>query len=189
VVSALNAVAHAVEALYAPGIDPATQWLAEESLRCLAPAIAEIRRAPRDLDARERALHGAHLAGSALGAVAMGLHHRMCHVLGGSFGLPHAPTHAALLPYVVAFNAKAAPDAVQRVARAIGAESAARGLFELASQNGAPTDLRSLGLREADLDQAAQRVAEHAGANPRPASAADVRQILQRAWAGVPDFS
>jgi maleylacetate reductase len=185
VVSALNAVAHAVEALYAAGIDPTTQWMAEESLRCLAPAIGEIRRAPRDLDARERALHGAHLAGSALGAVAMGLHHRACHVLGGSFGLPHAPTHAALLPYVMAFNAPAAADAASRVARALGAGSAARGLFELARQNGAPTDLRSLGLREADLDEAARRVAEHGGPNPRPASAADVREILQRAWSGV----
>jgi len=188
VVSALNAVAHAVEALYASGIDPATQWMAEESLRCLAPAIAGICRAPREPDARERALYGAHLAGSALGAVGMGLHHRICHVLGGSFGLPHAQTHAALLPHVVAFNAAAAPDAVARAARAIGAASAAQGLFELARRSGAPTDLRSLGLRETDLDAAAQRVAEHPGPNPRAASAADVRAILQRALDGTPDF-
>jgi maleylacetate reductase len=187
VVSALNAVAHAVEALYAPGVDPVTQWMAEESLRCLAPAIAEIGRAPRDLAARERMLYGAHLAGSALGAVAMGLHHRACHVLGG-LGLPHAQTHAALLPHVVAFNAPAAADAVARVARAIGAESAAHGLFELARQSGAPTDLRSLGLRAADLDVAAQRVAEHAGPNPRTASAADVRAILEHAWRGLADL-
>jgi alcohol dehydrogenase class IV len=187
VVSALNAVAHAVEALYAPGIDPVTQWMAEESLRCLAPAIVDIGRAPREPQVRERALYGAHLAGSALGAVGMGLHHRICHVLGG-LGLPHAQTHAALLPHVVAFNASAAADAIARVARAIGAESAAGGLFELARRSGAPTDLRSLGLGEADLDEAAQRVTEHAGPNPRAASTADVRGILERAWRGVAEF-
>jgi maleylacetate reductase len=162
--------------------------MAEESLRSLAAALPELARpGPTEcaLPAREQALYGAQLAGAALSAVGMGLHHRICHVLGGSFGLPHAQTHAVLLPHVVAFNAPAAQDAIARVARAIGASDAARGLYELGRSAGAPTDLRSLGLRDADLPDAARRVAEHPGPNPRAASAADVHGILERALQGT----
>ena len=113
--SGMNAMAHAVEALYAANASPVALSLAEEAARLLASSLPLIASTPHDGDARANALAGAHLAGRALDLAAMGLHHRLCHILGGSFGLPHARTHAALLPYVVAFNAPAAPTAMRRL--------------------------------------------------------------------------
>jgi maleylacetate reductase len=92
--SAVNAIAHAIEALYAPDASPLVALAAVEGLRALVTSTPRLIRAPHDLDARTAALYGAWLAGLALGASTMGLHHKLCHVLGGTFGLPHAETHA-----------------------------------------------------------------------------------------------
>ncbi|HYY79025.1 MAG TPA: iron-containing alcohol dehydrogenase [Actinomycetes bacterium] len=185
--SGMNAAAHCVEALYAPegqGAGPLTSWAAEEGLRALAAALPRCVEAPGELDARGRALYGAWLAGLALGGAATGVHHKTCHVLGGTFGLPHAETHAALLPHAAAFNAAAAPAAMARVARALGAGDAAGGLWDLAARTGAPTSLRSLGLRAEDVEAAAELVAAAAPPNPRPVDAAGVAAMLRAAWSG-----
>jgi alcohol dehydrogenase class IV len=182
--SGLNAMAHAVEALYAVDANPVTSLMAEESLRLLAGALP--RCVAGEGAARSDALQGAFLAGVCLGAVSIALHHKICHVLGGSFGLPHAETHAVMLPHATGFNAPAAPDAMARIARAIGAEDAARGLWDLAARIGAPMSLAALGLAEADLDRAASIAVTSPYPNPRPLTEGAIRSLLDDAFAGRP---
>ncbi len=188
VTSGMNAMAHAVEALYASDSTPMTDLMAEEGLRALSGALPVLRQRPRDETARSDALYGAWLCGAVLGQVAMALHHKLCHVLGGSFNLPHAEVHTVVLPQATAFNADAAPQAMARVARALGCSHAAQGLFDLARDNGAPVSLRSLGMAQADLDRAADLAAAQPYANPRPVGPAQrdaLRELLQRAWDGT----
>src|SRR5882672_7351344 len=130
------------------------------------------------------ALFGAWACGSCLGAVGMSLHHKLCHVLGGSFGLPHAETHTVILPHAAAYNASAAPAALDRVARALGASKAAGALFDLAATNGAPTSLRRIGMSEADLDKAADAALQSAYWNPRPIERGPIRALLDDAYHG-----
>jgi maleylacetate reductase len=182
--SGMNALAHCVEALYAHDGSPVTALLAEEGIRALAAQLPAAVRDGADLEARSGALYGAWLAGCSLGAVAMGLHHRVCHALGGAFDLPHAETHAVILPHAAAFNAPAAPDAMRRAARALGADDVAAALFDLGAGMGCPASLRELGLREDQLDAAAARVVEAPYPNPRPFDFDGVRALLGDAWAG-----
>jgi maleylacetate reductase len=125
--SGMNAMAHAVEALYANDRNPVISLMAEEGIRSLARALPGIIDNPHDREARADALYGAWLCGACLGAVGMALHHKLCHVLGGAFDLPHAETHTIVLPHAAAYNAPAAPDAMERIARALGVTDAARG--------------------------------------------------------------
>jgi maleylacetate reductase len=182
--SGMNALAHCVEALYAHDGTPVTSLMAEEGIRALATHLPGAVRDGTDCAARSGALYGAWLAGGALGTVAMGLHHRICHVLGGSFGLPHAETHAVMLPHVAAFNAPAARDATQRMARALGADDAAGALYDLRGALGCPASLRELGMMQGQLDAAADRVVESPYPNPRQFDAEDVRALLRDAWTG-----
>ena len=179
--SGMNAIAHAVEATYAAGAGPIAVSAAEEALRLLSRALPVIVDRPDDPDARALALRGAHAAGVALELAAMGLHHKICHVLGGTFGLPHAPTHAALLPHVAAFNAPASPEAMHRVARALGVEDASAGLHALNRRLGLHATLGSLGFRAGDVERAASLVTSAAYANPRPVTSDDVQAILRAA--------
>lgn len=144
--SGLNAIAHAVEALYAEEKSPLVAMTAEEGVRAFARALPAIVREPQDRDARSDALYGAWLCGTCLGSVGMALHHKLCHTLGGSFDLPHSETHAVVLPHVVAYNAPATQDAMTRLCRALGAEDPALGLFELGRRIGGPRALRDLGM-------------------------------------------
>jgi alcohol dehydrogenase class IV len=176
--SGLNALAHAAEALYAPDANPITALMAEEGIRALAHAL------PLRAAARDEALYGAWLCGAVLGATQMSLHHKLCHVLGGTFDLPHAPTHAVLLPHVLAYNGAAAPDAMTRVARALGASDAATGVFDLARALGAPTSLEAIGMKPADLDRAAEIAVASPYANPRPLTRDGVRALLEGAFRG-----
>lgn len=190
VTSALNAMAHAVEGLYAQDANPVTDLMACEGIRALAAAIPGIRRDPAGLEARAQALYGAWMCGTVLGSVGMSLHHKLCHTLGGSFDLPHAEVHAVVLPYALDFNAQAAPAAVQRIEAALGAApgAGAATLQQLARAHGAPTSLRELGMREDDLDAAAALAVSSPYANPRPVGPgelADVRELLQRAYEGA----
>jgi maleylacetate reductase len=146
--------------------------------------LPRIRANPLDLQARGDALYGAWLCGMVLAGTAMALHHKLCHVLGGSFGLPHAETHAIVLPHAVAYNAGAAPDAMKRIARALGSGNAAQGLFELGKQAGCPTALRDIGMPEASLDRAADMAVADPYWNPRPVERAGIRALLDDAWHG-----
>lgn len=183
--SGMNAVAHCVEALYAPDANPVTSWMAEEGIRALAGSLRAIVRLPRDLEARTRALYGAWLAGASLGGVQMGLHHKLAHVLGGSFDLPHAETHAALLPYTAEYNAVAASDAMSVVARALGGTHAPAALYDLGRDLGTPASLAELGMKEADLDRAADLAIERPYANPTPVTREGILSILKKSFKGA----
>ena len=183
-VSGMNAIAHAVEALYAHDGNPVTSMLAEEAIRCFARSLPKLVASPSDRAARSDALYAAWLCGTCLNAVSMGLHHKLCHTLGGMFDLPHAETHTVILPHATAYNAPAAPEAMQRVADALGADDAAPGLFDLARQLGAPTSLSSLGLRRDGLDRAADAAVQTPYPNPRPLALPDIRDLLDHAFEG-----
>ena len=186
VTSALNAMAHAAEGLYAHDGSPVAALMAEEGIRASAAALGPLKSDPGDLSARADALYGAWLCATVLGSVAMGLHHKLCHALGGSFNLPHAEVHAVILPHALDYNAAVAPEAMSRIARALGARNAARAVFDLASQHGAPTSLAVLGMPESGLDRAADLAASTPYPNPRPLERAALRELLQRAYEGVP---
>ena len=183
-VSGINAIAHAVEALYAKDANPVTSSLAEQGIAALGRALPRIVSDPTDRSARADALFGAWICGSCLGTVGMSLHHKLCHVLGGGFGLPHAETHTVVLPHAVAYNAAGAPVAIGRVARALGAGHAAQALFDLAEANGAPTSLREIGMSESDLDEAADAAVKSPYWNPRPVERNAIRKLLDDAYNG-----
>jgi maleylacetate reductase len=182
--SAFNALAHAVEALYAPEADSEVSALAEEAARALIESLPALSASSSEIAPRERAFYGSCLAGACLGRTSMGLHHKLCHVLGGTFGLPHALTHAVLLPYVARFNLDAAPDARARLGRALGASNPAEALFALGAASGIPPSLASLGLREDALSHAADLATASPYPNPRPVSTADARALLDAAYRG-----
>ncbi|WP_053852253.1 maleylacetate reductase [Streptomyces sp. NRRL B-24085] len=184
VTSGVNALAHAVEALYAPDTSPLIALMAEEGVRAMAQALPLLASKPDDLDARGRALYAAWLCGTCLGATTMGLHHKLCHVLGGTFGLPHAETHTIVLPYALAYNAPAAPDALTALGRALDADDPPGTLWDLAGRLGAPRSLAELGLDETDLAEAAVQVAGQPYANPRPVTVDGVRAVLRAAHEG-----
>ncbi len=183
--SAMNAMAHCVEAFYAPGANPIISLMAEEGIRALARGVPVAVESPEDLEGRTEALYGAYLAGAALAATGAGLHHKICHVLGGAYDLPHAETHTIVLPHVVAFNEPAIPQISARVAEALGVEGAATGLYELVEEIGAPTALKDVGMKEEYIDEVVPQILESVPENnPRPVGEADVRSILERAYAG-----
>jgi maleylacetate reductase len=184
VTSGINALAHAVEALYAPDTSPLIALMAEEGVRAMTEALPRLAGDPVDLAARGQALYAAWLCGSCLGSTTMGLHHKLCHALGGSFGLPHAETHTVVLPYALAYNAPAVPEALTVLKRALGTDDPPHALWDLAGRLGAPRSLAELGLKETDLAQAAVQVAGQPYANPRPVTAEGVRAVLQAAFEG-----
>jgi maleylacetate reductase len=181
--SGMNAMAHCVEAFYAEGATPLLSLAAEEGIRALAQSLPRLVDQPRSLEASTRALYGAWLGGMALCA-GTALHHKLCHTLGGSFDLPHAPTHALMLPYSASYNREAAPETMARVARALGVSDAPAGLFDLARRIGAPASLEALGLRHADLDRAAELAAAAPYPNPRPVIREAIRALLEDAFRG-----
>ena len=183
--SGINAIAHAAEGLYAVDANPIASLMAEEGIRAIAKALPRLSADLRDVEARSDALYGAWLCGSVLGAVSMGLHHKLCHTLGGSFDLPHAAVHTVVLPHALAYNASHAAEAMQRIAAALGASSAAAGVFDLAQRQGAPVALRAIGMRESDLDRAADLAVQTPYPNPSPLDRMAIRALLQSAFDGV----
>jgi alcohol dehydrogenase class IV len=184
VTSGLNAMAHAVEGLYARDGNPVLSLIAEEGIRALGAALPLISRRPADKAARSDALYGAWLCGIVLGSSSIAIHHKLCHVLGGAFDLPHAETHAVILPHAVAYNAVAVPEAILRVARALGVGDAASGLYDMAKTAGAPTSLREIGMPQSDLDRAADLAVADPYWNPRPIERGAIRALLDDAWHG-----
>ena len=186
--SGMNAIAHCVEGLYAHDANPITSLLAAEGIRALSRSLVRCVLNPRDLEARTEALYGAWLAGVVLGSVGMGLHHKLCHVLGGSFNLPHAETHTIVLPHAAAYNAAAAPDAMRAIADALPVGKAAEvpgALYDLAVLLGAHVALRDIGLKESDLDEAAEIACASPYPNPRPIERVAVRKVLEQAFHGA----
>ncbi|MFT3666425.1 maleylacetate reductase [Piscinibacter sp.] len=184
VTSAINAIAHAAEGLYAHDGNPVIALMAEEGIRACAAALPPLHDDPCDLEARSRALYGAWLCGTVLGAVSMGLHHKLCHTLGGSFDLPHAEVHSVMLAHALHYNASAAPQAMARIAAALGATDAALGVYRLAQAHGAPLSLKAIGMPETGLDRAADLAVSTPYPNPRPLLRRALRDLLQRAYHG-----
>ncbi|MFI5691073.1 maleylacetate reductase [Kribbella sp. NPDC051586] len=181
--SVANAIAHCVEAVWTPKADPITELSAVEGLRALAGGLRQVLPEPTDLDARSNLLYGACLAGSALATAGTGLHHKLCHLLGGTYNLPHAETHAAVLPQVARVNAPAVPQSKARLEAALGSADLAGGLFDLFAAAQVPTSLKELGLTEDQAVEAAK--AFKPTDNPIPVTEDLVREILTRAWAGT----
>jgi len=184
--SGMNAIAHAVEALYAVDGGPMVSLMAESAIAAFGRALPAILADPAEREAREQALYGAWLCGTCLGMVSMALHHKLCHTLGGTFDLPHAETHTIVLPHATAYNASAAPEAMVRIARALDARDAAHGLYDLAGRLGAPRSLRELGMPETGIDKAADLAVANPYRNPRPIERDAIRALIARAWAGDP---
>ncbi len=182
--SGMNAMAHCVEALYAPDANPIVSLLAEEGIRALARALPAIVKDPSDRTARSDAQYGAWLGGTVLGAVAMSIHHKLCHTLGGTFNLPHAETHTIVLPHATAYNREAAPEAMRRIAGALGATDAAGGIYDLVGTIGAPRALKDIGMPEDGIERALDLALQNQYANPRPLDRDALRTLLRRAWAG-----
>lgn len=187
--SGMNAMAHLVEALYAPGISLISFQSAREGVRALASALPRVVADPAGLDARADALYGAWLAGWALGTTGMGVHHKICHVLGGAYNLPHAPMHSAVLSYATAFNESAAPEAMAAVTSALNeagipATDAATGLWDLERLIGAPTNLSEVGFDVAHIEEAADLIVAGNAVNPRPVDTEGTRSLLVAACRG-----
>ena len=182
--SGLNAMAQAVVNVASGTVNPIVQLMAIEAVRSLAHSLPIVIAEPENMEARAEALYGACLAGGSLGTGTTSLHHRLCHTFGGTFNTPHAETHTVLLPHCVAYNASATATGTQKLAEAMGVDNAAQGIFNLAKTVGAPTALKDIGIREADLDKAAAVATEAPVNNPEPVTEERVRALLQRAWAG-----
>ena len=190
VASGLNALAHCVDSMWGPNADPINAAFAAEGIRSLAAGLPRVVADPMDLDGREHALYAAYLSATAFASAGSGLHHKICHVLGGKYNLPHAQTHATVLPYVLAFNGPAAPDAERRIATALnsagfGGDSALDGLLTLKQELNAPHALADYGFTADSIDEAADAILPSVPpSNPRPVTAADLRTLLRAAGAG-----
>jgi maleylacetate reductase len=182
--SGMNAMAHSVEALYAHDGNPIVSLMAAEAIRALARSLPIVVKDPNNLDARSDALYGAWLAGIVLGQAAMGIHHKLCHTLGGTFNLPHAEVHTVVLPHATAYNRDFAPDAMRIAADALGAKDAARGIFDLIGRIGAPTALKDIGMPADGLERAAELATQNQYPNPRPIEIGPIRELLQNAYEG-----
>lgn len=182
--SAFNAIAHASEALYAPDRNPVVSLMAEEGVRAIVDALPRILSEPGNSGARANVLYGAWLCACCLGAATMGLHHKLCHTLGGAFDLPHAQTHAIVLPYALAYNESAIPDAMMRLRRAMKTENPVLALLQLERDCGIPLSLRDIGMPHDGIPRAVEQAMANPYGNPRPIDAGTLGELLQGAWVG-----
>ncbi|GIT90524.1 maleylacetate reductase [Jannaschia pagri] len=185
ITSALNAMAHAVEALYAKDRTETATQLALEGIAAFQTSLPAVMENPGDLAARQATQEGAWACGTVLGQVGMALHHKLCHTLGGSLNLPHAETHAIVLPHATAFNQPAAAEELAPLADLFGASDLARALWDFAKSLDAPTALKDLGVEEADLDRVADLATQNPYRNPREITKDGIRALLGRAWEGA----
>jgi maleylacetate reductase len=185
VTSGFNAVAHAVEALYAPDATPIISLMAAEGARALLSSLPAVVADGHDLEARSLAQYGAWLCGACLAATTMSLHHKLCHALGGTLDLPHAQTHTVVLPHVLAYNQASAPEALATLSDILGSDDPAAALWSLAGDLGALRSLQELGMAESDVALIAKQVTESPYANPRPVTYDGVEALLRDAWSGA----
>lgn len=192
VASGLNGLAHCVDSLWAPNADPINQALALEGARGLAEGLTAIVGDPQDVAGRDQCLYGAYLSAVSFASAGSGLHHKICHVLGGAYDLPHAQTHATVLAYVLALNAPAVPDRARRLALALGAEDVSDGpraaldaLNALRERLEAPRALKDYGFAEQDIPDAVSRILPKVPeSNPTQVTEANLTALLRAAWAG-----
>ncbi|QCB97882.1 maleylacetate reductase [Arthrobacter sp. PAMC25564] len=185
VASGLNGMAHCIDSMWAPRADPINAALAAEGIRALNQGLPLIAEDPAGTEGREQSLYGAYLAAVAFASAGSGIHHKICHVLGGTFNLPHAQTHATVLPYVLAFNAPCAPEASARIAAAFGTTDALTGLQELRKRLDAPKALSDYGFTADGIPEAAAIILPAVPANnPRPVTTENLTRLLAAALTG-----
>lgn len=185
VASGLNAMAHCIDSMWSPNSDPIDRALASEGIRAVAAGLLTIVSDPPGLPGREQTIYGAYLSAMSLCSAGSGLHHKICHVLGGMFNMPHAQTHSVMLPYVLAFNAPNAPEAECRIADALGADGAVAGLRDLYARLDAPRALRDYGVTEEQVQQAVGAIVEAApDSNPTAVTGERISELLEAAWKG-----
>jgi alcohol dehydrogenase class IV len=185
--SGVNAIAHAVEALYARNGNPIISALAKEGVKALAESLPTIKEDPASKEARSKALYGAWLCGTCLGSVGMSLHHKLCHTLGGSFNLPHAETHTIVLPHALAYNAPKVPVAMAALAEVLPDSDGdtIQGLNRLLNKLGVTRALKSFGMKEENVAQAAEIAVSNPYWNPREIERSAIEELIRRAWAGT----
>jgi maleylacetate reductase len=184
--SAFNALAHCVNGLSATGANPVTSAIALEGVRAIVEALPLVMAQPREVGPRERLQYGAAMAGITLGDTSTGLHHKICHVLGGTFNLVHADAHSVILPHSTAFNAGALPMEMLRLSEALGCQAGdeAGALWDLAKRSAVPTSLRALGLESGQLTETAERASKEITTNPRLVTAELLETLLKNAYEG-----
>lgn len=185
--SGVNAIAHAVDSLWAPRADPINTALGAEGLRALVNGLRSFVTDPKNMEAREQTLYGAYLAAVAFASAGSGMHHKICHTLGGTFNLPHAETHSVMIGYVAAFNSSSAPETAHRITTALGADSLTSGFSALQQDLGTPTSLRELGFKESHIPSAVEIILQSIpSSNPRLVDERNLEYLLRAAWAGEP---
>nr|ABL75144.1 maleylacetate reductase [Arthrobacter sp. JS443] len=186
IASGLNALAHCVDSLWAPRANPINAALASEGIRALSGGLLALNANSASLSGREQTQYGAYLSAVAFASAGSGMHHKICHVLGGAYDLPHAQTHATVLPYVLAFNAPYAPEASSRISNALGTGDAVDGLNQLRKRLHAPRALRDYGMKKSDLPEAADLILSVIPpSNPRTVTRQDLLVLLHAAWNGT----
>jgi alcohol dehydrogenase class IV len=185
VASGMNALAHAVEALYAENRNPVVSLMAAEAIASLTIALPNIVENAPDSKAHEQALYGAWLSGVCLGSVAMSLHHKLCHVLGGLFNLPHSEMHAILLPHVVAYNTPAIPDIAHKLRSLFQSSDPAQALFGLNRRLGIKPSLADIGMPVEGIETAVAAVLAKPYWNPRALERDGLVALLKHAYAGL----
>lgn len=180
----MNSLAHCVEALYANVKSPISDLMAINGIKALITGILGSVKNPNDLGYRAQVLYGGMLSGYCVTLAGIALHHKLCHVLGGHHGIPHGESNSVILPYAVAYNETAAPDAMAKIKDAMNTNSASGGIYDFATEIGVPKSLKELGMSEEDLDAAARETVKTTPYNPKPVDVKSVREMLQQAYEG-----
>jgi alcohol dehydrogenase class IV len=183
--SAMNALAHAAEGLYANGANPVTSLVALESVRVLYEHVPLMCADPDDIEQRSYVLYGAYLAGATLAVAGTDLHHRTNHILGGLFNLDHGKMNAVVLPYALAVNKPAIAESYARLSDALGGD-AASAVFDLARRINAPRSLAEIGMPSDGIEIAVPLVVEASQKNVWPMNDDQVRNFLRAAYEGSP---
>lgn len=192
----INALAHCVEALYSVHRNPISTATATHGVRTIHSALLTCYRDGKNVEARSKMLLGAHLAGLSLASVSMGLHHGVCHVLGGSVDIPHGIANSIILPHAIRFNADFTAAQLLPAAEAMGievsdnspagvVETMALSISNLISKMNVPQRLRDVGVKKTDLPRLAQMAFQNRSVqnNPKPIQdASQIEGLLREAW-------
>lgn len=187
--SGMNAMAHAIESLYAKDKNPIISMMAIESIKAIKSSLPIIIRDLKNILARQQASYGAWLAGVCLGSVGMAIHHKICHVLGGTFNLPHAEAHAITLAYSIHYNRNADIRAMDKLAEALNVRSREEiglAIYRLNQSLGIKMALKEIGLPEEGLDKVARIVCDSPYYNPRDYNKEELKGLLEKTYEGLP---
>ncbi|ANB71789.1 maleylacetate reductase [Paraburkholderia phytofirmans] len=185
VTSALNAIAHAAEGLYASELNPVLEAMCKQGISALFDAVPRLVAAPNDVEARTDALFGAWMCGTVLCHLGMGLHHKLCHTLGGTLNLPHAETHSVVLPHALAYNLPYSGVATRLLQEIVGSSDVPGALYDLARDAGTPLSLAELGMRPEDIPKVRDLALKDQYPNPRPLEPDALETLLANAFHGA----